>query len=125
MEEQLELNFPGSQLELPLEHQPPTKYNLRIYESTLQLSGDYLRVTLLEQTEERIRLRFQQDYPPFVRAGTELEVRQTELQRVLGITLLEILAEKDCWASSLWTQEGQYVGMGILGTKEKLEKKRW
>ncbi len=110
MVEQLEFNFPAI-------------YHLGIYESALRWSGDSVPVTVLEETSGRIRVRLERNYNSFVSAGTELEVRQTELQRVLGVTLTGILKEKESWASSLWTQDGQYLSMGILGTKEKLERK--
>lgn len=110
MVEQLEFNF-------------PVIYHLGIYELTLRWSGNSVPVTVLEETSGQIRVRLERDYSPLVLAGTELEIRQTELQRVLGVTPSEILKEKNRWASSLWTQEGQYLSMGILGEKERLERK--
>ncbi len=110
MVEQLEFNFPAI-------------YHLGIYESALRWSGDSVPVTVLEETSGRIRVRVERDYLPLALTGTELEVRQTELQRLLGVTLTGILKDKDSWASSLWTQDGQYLSMGFLGTKEKLERK--
>ena len=106
MEEQLELTFPAI-------------YHLGIYESVLKWSGYSVPVTILEETSERIKVRLERDYSSLALVGTELEVRQTELQRVLGVTLAETLTGKDRWASSVWTVDGQYLSMGILGTKEK------
>ncbi len=107
-----------------LEFSFPAIYHLGIYESALRWSGDSVPVTVLEETSGRMRVRLERDYSSFALAGTELELRQTELQRILGVTLSEILEEKDSWASSVWKIEGQYLSMGILGTEEKLGRKR-
>lgn len=107
MEEQLEFNF-------------PVIYHLGIYESVLKWSGYSVPVTILEETSERMKVRLERDYTSLALAGTELEVRQTELQRVLGVTLAETLTGKDRWASSVWTMDGRYLSMGILGAKEVL-----
>ncbi len=110
MEDQLQFNF-------------PVIYHLGIYESALRWSGNSVPVTILEETSARVRVRLERDYASLAAAGTELEVRQTELQRVLGVTLAGMIADKDTWASSVWTMDGQYVSMGILGTKEGLKRK--
>ncbi len=109
MTNQLQFNFPAI-------------YHLGIYESGLRWSGDSVPVTILGETSARVRVRLERDYAALVKAGTELEVRQTELQRVLGVTLQEILTDKDRWTTSLWNSEGEFVGYGVLGTKEKLMK---
>lgn len=118
---QLELPSPTTQLELALEFQPPTRYRLGIYESPLQWSGEYVRVALVDQTDENMRVRLQQDYLPFAHAGTEFEVRLTGFPQALKMTLPEIVRDQSNWTSSLWTLEGQFVGYGILGTKEKMK----
>lgn len=108
-----------SQLELNL----PEKYYLGIYEDSLKWGGYSVPVTILEVADDMIKLRLEQDYASLAKVGAKIELRQTEFQKALGMTLPKALKDQSNWVSSLWDLEGQFVGYGILGTKEKLRRK--
>ncbi|MBI2103120.1 hypothetical protein HYT55_04725 [Candidatus Woesearchaeota archaeon] len=105
------------QLELPF----PTTYHLGIYESVLSWRGTNVPITIIESGQDIMRVRLERDYAPLTKAGMEIEVHSTGFQRTLGMSLTDTLTDENRWTSSLWTPEGQFLGYGILGTKEKLK----
>ena len=101
----------------------PVIYHLGIYESALRWSGQSVPVTILEESDNRMRVRLERDYASLAQAGMELQVCRTSFQETLEMTLQQAVADRNIWANSLWTLEGQFIGYGILGTKEKLTRR--
>lgn len=121
---QLELDF-GCYLPSPPPSPPlvviPPRFYLGIYESPLSWNGTSARVRIVSETDDLIRVQLQQNYPPFGTVGTELDLRQTEFQRAVGMTLPSTISDKRNWTSSLWTPSGEFVSYAILGIEEKLK----
>ncbi|MBI4152857.1 hypothetical protein HY495_04045 [Candidatus Woesearchaeota archaeon] len=108
-----------SQLELPF----PAQYYLGIYESALHWSGRSVPITTLSENDEYMTICLERDYQPLAARGTRLEIRPSPFQQLIGLTLSDIVKDTTTWAVELRSREGEWIGHGVVGTKEKFGKR--